>query len=135
MLKFKDTISLNPALIYATALPLTATSSSISAQYTELMEVPIGLSRRTIANFSDKRTSSTDPSDGTNFDPADYQFFDRWKIDDGWVIGTEGEKRLWLPEDMRKRVRQVEDGLFVHGELDLEKCNGASKGHRGFIIT
>ena len=73
--------------------------------------------------------------DGSNLDSADCQFFAGWKMEDGWLIGALGERRLWLPAYMRKLVRQVEEGLYVHEPLDLVNCNGAAEDHKGFIIS
>ena len=73
--------------------------------------------------------------DGSNLDNADCQFFAGWKVEGGWVLGTAGERRLWLPVYMRKLVKQVKRGLYVHEDLDLKNCNGAAEGYGGFIVS
>ena len=56
-------------------------------------------------------------------------------MEDGWLVGASGERQLWLPKYMRKLVRQVEEGLFVHEQLDLVNCNGTAEDHKGFIVS
>ena len=73
--------------------------------------------------------------DGSNLDIGECQFFARWKMEGGWLVGASGERQLWLPAYMRKLVRQVEEGLYVHEDLDLKNCNGAVEEHGGFIIS
>ena len=82
-----------------------------------------------------KDTLRTIADDGSNLDVDECQFFAGWRMVDGWRIGASGEHRLWLPGYMRKLVRQVEEGLYVHEDLDPKNCNGASDEHRGFIIS
>ena len=72
--------------------------------------------------------------DGSNLNLVECHFFAGWKIEDSCLIGTAGERRLWLPDYMHKLVRQTEEGLHIHEELDLMHCNGAAEEHTGFII-
>ena len=81
------------------------------------------------------KTLRTIADDGSNLDVDECQFFAGWRMVDGWLIGALCEHRLWLPGYMRKLVRQVEEGLYIHEDLDLKNCNGAAEEHSGFVIS
>lgn len=73
--------------------------------------------------------------DGWNLNLDDCQLFEGWKVDDGWLVGASGEYRLLLPPYMRKLVRQVDKGVYVHQGLHLNLCNATAEGFKGFVFT
>lgn len=90
---------------------------------------PIIGTRKTTNNFESVL------KDGSNLDLNDRQLFEGWKFIDGWLIGASGEYRLLLPPYMRKLVRQVYEGVYVHQDLHLNLCNATAKDFKGFVFT
>lgn len=73
--------------------------------------------------------------DGSNLIFNDCQLFEGWKVNGGWLVGASGEYRLLLPPYMRKLVRQVDEGVYVHQDLHLNLCNATAKDFEGFVFT
>lgn len=65
----------------------------------------------------------------------DYQLFQDWLFDNGWLIDASGEFRLLLPGYMHKLVHQVDTGVYVHHCLHLNLCNAAAKDLKGFVLS
>lgn len=77
----------------------------------------------------------TGNQDGEDFAIEEHQVFASWQLVDGWLMSENGERRLWLPSDLRRLVKQNDEGVYVHQELDLANCNGAAEGNKGFIVS
>lgn len=72
--------------------------------------------------------------DGPNLKLNDFQFFEDWAFENGWLRGASGEYRLFLSGYMHKLVRQVKKGLYIYHELHLNLCVATETDHKGFTL-